>query len=355
MRKTKVINLCKTNTYFRIRQSAFSYFETQESFGIFVFPTQPFETKMTTTSDYLWGIDLGGTKIECVVVRASTHDIVHRQRLPTEAHLGYSHILNQIKTLLSDVAQQLDCSPNAVGFSTPGTLDPSTQTMKNCNTTAMNGQPMHRDLEALLGVPIALANDANCFVLAETHQGAVAQLAPDAQVVFGVILGTGVGGGLVINGQLIHGKHGIGGEWGHILFDPAGDPCYCGKNGCNEMVFSGPKLEKKYAQLSGQSLRLPAIYARHKEGIDPFATQTIQFLTTSFGRAISGIINVLDPDVVVIGGGVGQIEELYTDGVEELKKYIFNSGIVQTKFLKPQLGDSAGVFGAIELVRGLTK
>lgn len=308
---------------------------------------------MTKTSDYLWGIDLGGTKIECVVVHASSQEIVYKQRLPTEAHLGYSHILNQIKKLLSEVAQALQSKPNAVGFSTPGTLDPRTKTMKNCNTTAMNGQPMHRDLEELLGIPIALANDANCFVLAETHQGAVATYAPNAQVVFGVILGTGVGGGVVVNGQLIHGKHGIGGEWGHILFDPAGDPCYCGKSGCNEMVFSGPKLEKKYAELSGNSLRLPAIYARHKEGIDPYATQTIQFLTASFGRAISGIINVLDPDVVVIGGGVGQIEELYTDGMEELKKYIFNSGDVQTQFLKPLLGDSAGVFGAIELVRGL--
>ncbi len=296
-----------------------------------------------------WGIDLGGTKIECAVYDFQSNEILTRQRLPTEASQGYEHILNQIQTLLNQVEKSIGSAPEGIGFSTPGILDPRTHTMKNCNTTAMNGQPMHQDLEDLLKVPIRIANDANCFALAEANQGAAANLS--AEVVFGVILGTGVGGGVVVRNQLITGRHGIGGEWGHIVYDPAGPPCYCGKSGCNEMIFSGPKLEKFYFDRTGNALNLAQIHARHQTGTDADATATIYHLITCFGRAISGVINVLDPDVIVIGGGVGQIPELYTEGVEEVKKYIFNSGRVETNFLRPALGDSAGVFGALELIR----
>lgn len=308
---------------------------------------------MSYTHSLGWGIDLGGTKIECAVYDFDKNEIIQRLRLPTEAAKGYDHILSQIQTLLQQVAVAVGSTPLAVGFSTPGILDPTTQTMKNCNTTAMNGRPMHQDLENLLQVPVRIANDANCFALAEATLGAAAGL--QAEVVFGVILGTGVGGGVVVRDQLITGRHGIGGEWGHIIFDPAGPPCYCGKSGCNEMIFSGPKLELFYQALTGIARPLATIHARHQSGEDPAATETIQHLIKCFGRAISGVINVLDPDVIVIGGGVGQIPELYTDGVEELKKYIFNSGTVQTQFLRPALGDSAGVFGALELIRPLLR
>jgi len=304
---------------------------------------------MSYTTTLGWGIDLGGTKIECAVYDFDQQKILLRQRLPTEAFKGYDHILHQIQTLINQVAASIGHRPKAVGFSTPGTLDPATQTMKNCNTTAMNGRPMHLDLENILQVPVRLANDANCFALAEATQGAAAHL--NAEVVFGVILGTGVGGGLVVHNQLITGRHGIGGEWGHILFDPEGPPCYCGKRGCNEMIFSGPKLELFYTELTGVSLPLASIHALHQAGKDPAATATVRHLIRCFGQAISAVINVLDPDVIVIGGGVGQIPELYTEGVNELKHHIFNSGTVQTQFLRPALGDSAGVFGALELIR----
>ncbi len=298
---------------------------------------------------YLWGVDLGGTKIEGIVIHAETNAILARERVPTEADQGYAHILAQISRLIEILKEKTGKAPEALGFSTPGTVDPATQTMKNCNTTAMNGQNLKKDLEEHFGIRIELANDANCFALAEATEGAAKGL--NAQVVFGVILGTGVGGGVVVNGKVIQGTHGIGGEWGHNTFDPEGEDCYCGRKGCNETVFAGPALEKYYEKLSGQRLPLKEVYRRHVAGQDPFATQTVDFLTESFAKAVSYIVNVLDPDVIVFGGGVSHIEEIYTDGREKLKKHIFNNRKVDTLFLKPKLGDSAGVFGAVQLVR----
>ena len=297
----------------------------------------------------LWGVDLGGTKIEGVVIDADSNDVLVRERIPTEADQGYAHILSQIGQLIRILREKTGHSPEAIGFSTPGTLDPGTQAMKNCNTTAMNGQNLKKDLEDLLKVRIELANDANCFALAEATKGAAKDV--DARVVFGVILGTGVGGGVVVNGRVLHGRHGIGGEWGHNTFDPEGELCYCGRRGCNEGIFAGPALEKYYEKLSGRKLPLQEVYQRHLEKIDPLATQTVDYLTDSFAKAVSYIVNVLDPDVIVFGGGVSHIEELYTDGPEKLKAHIINNRKVETLFLKPQLGDSAGVFGAIELIR----
>lgn len=300
----------------------------------------------------LWGIDLGGTKIEGVIMNADTNEILLRKRIPTEADKGYEHIISQVARLVDLLKEETGLVPAAVGFSTPGALDPTTQTMKNCNTTCMNGQPMKKDIEAALGLPIEIANDANCFALAEATMGIVKDAVPDAQVVFGIILGTGVGGGVVVNGQVLNGRHGIGGEWGHNVLDDDGIDCYCGKKGCNETIFAGPSLQRYYTQLSGKSLIMKEIYQLHQAGTDPHATATIKHLIKSFGKAISYIINVIDPDAIVIGGGVGNVDELYTEGPEELKNWIFNSRVVETPFLKPKLGDSAGVFGAAELVRG---
>src|SRR5215213_4171277 len=161
----------------------------------------------------IWGIDLGGTKIECAVLDEN-HEVLIRKRIPTEAHKGYPHILGQIKKLITEVSSELGEQPVCVGFATPGVLAPDTKTMKNCNTLSMNGQPMDKDLEKLLGVPVKIANDANCFALAEALMGAGKDL-PDAEVVFGVIMGTGVGGGLVVHHKIINGLQNLGGEWGH--------------------------------------------------------------------------------------------------------------------------------------------
>lgn len=305
---------------------------------------------MKTTGGNLWGVDLGGTKIECAILdRQNPTRVIIRKRIDTEASKGYTHILQQVKRLVDEVATELNESPVQVGFATPGVLDPRTQTMKNCNTVCMNGQAMASDLAAILGCEVSLANDANCFALAETHLGAVLDVHPGAEIVFGVIMGTGVGGGLVAHGKVVKGVHGIGGEWGHNILEEGGDPCYCGKSGCVEHVISGPALELFYERHSGQKMRMPQIMHAYFAGNDPVALATVDRMLENFGRAISTLINVLDPDVIVIGGGVGNIDLLYTEGYNRIKKYIFNSGEVNTPIVKPKLGDSAGVFGAAML------
>ncbi len=299
---------------------------------------------------YHWGVDLGGTKIECAVLNRQdpTHVII-RERIDTEAFKGYDHIISQVGKLIDSVSSQIGSRPKVVGFATPGVLNPATQTMKNSNTTCMNGQPMGVDLAIVLNCEVRLANDANCFALAETLLGVVKDVNPKAKVIFGVIMGTGVGGGLVVNGQVIEGLHGIGGEWGHNILEQDGDPCYCGKAGCVEKVISGTALESFYEQKSGQKRKLRDIIAAYQAKTDVHAEATVERLVDYYAKAISTIINVIDPDVIVIGGGVGNIELLYSEGFERIKQYIFNSGEVLTPIVKPKLGDSAGVFGAAML------
>jgi predicted NBD/HSP70 family sugar kinase len=239
--------------------------------------------------------------------------------------------------------------PERIGFGTPGVLDPVLQTMKNCNSTALNGMPLKKDLEDILKLPVVLANDANCFALAETHWGAVKQKAPESRMVFGIILGTGVGGGIVMDEKIWTGRHGIAGEWGHNFLDESGGPCYCGKSGCVETVISGPALERYYEGITGKKIRLKEIVARHEQGTDDAASKTIHRLCHFFGKAVSVVTNLLDPDVLVIGGGVGNIDAIYTQGLQSLKQFIFNNA-VEVPVIKPILGDSAGVFGAAALV-----
>ena len=302
-----------------------------------------------------WGIDLGGTKIEGVILSSPSPDaVVIRQRIDTEAHLGYHHIVDRIVLLINQLKAETGYLPDKIGFATPGTLDPRSQTMKNCNTTCLNGQPLKQALLDRLGVDVNLANDANCFALAEATLGAVPAVASNFQTMFGVIMGTGVGGGLVVRGAdgrafVVNGKQGIGGEWGHNILEENGYDCYCGKKGCNEQVISGPALQRFYLEQSGQKRTMKEIVERHRTGIDPIATLTMERLLMYFGRAISVITNIIDPDVIVLGGGVGNIDELYTDGVEQLRNYIFNNRVVETPIIRPKLGDSAGVFGAAML------
>ncbi|MFD1314888.1 ROK family protein [Namhaeicola litoreus] len=299
----------------------------------------------------LCGIDLGGTKIEGVLLTLSDKgfDVLERHRIPTEAEKGYEHILQQIKKIVGHLEEKGSIKIDTLGIGTPGTLDPHTQTLKNCNAVCLNRQPFKKDLEKVLGIPIEIANDANCFALAEATLGAVPEKVPHAQVVFGIIMGTGVGGGIVINGKVLQGKHGIGGEWGHNFLHESGGPCYCGQIGCVETIISGTGLEKFYFQQTGTKRNLKEILERFKVGNDPIAKKTMERLIHYFGKGIASIINVLDPDAIVIGGGVGNIDLLYKEGVESAKNYIFNTSI-DTVFLKPKLGDSAGVFGAAMLV-----
>ena len=300
--------------------------------------------------DALWGIDLGGTKIEVVVMESlDPQSILLRDRIPTEAAKGYEHILSQIQILVDNAAKKLDKRPRVIGIGTPGAMDPYTRAMKNSNTTVLNGRPFLPDLIKKLGIPVFMANDANCFALAEAKMGAIKEKVPNAKLVFGIILGTGVGGGIVYKGEVWNGNHGIGGEWGHNFLDESGGQCYCGKVGCVETVISGTGLQKYYQQQTGEFRKLKEILKRHHQGIDEHATDAIKRLINFFGLGVSSIINLLDPDVIVVGGGVGNIDLLYDQGLKSIEKYIFNPSL-RTPVIKPLLGDSAGVFGAAALV-----
>ena len=292
----------------------------------------------------LFGIDLGGTKVEGVVIKSKDDpSVLARFRVPTEQEGGYSHIIGQVERVVKELERQTNIKAEKIGIGTPGTHDPITNTHKNSNTTCINGLPFKQDLSAQLGITVNLANDANCFAIAEANLGIVKDFMPNAEVVFGVIMGTGVGGGVVINNKVINGRQGIAGEWGHNYLDSVGGKCYCGKVGCVETVFSGPALERYYASLTGNKLKLKEIMSSLET--DPAAMATKNHLIKQFGKAIAYIINILDPDAIVLGGGVGNVRELYTEGVAEAAKHIFNKRM-DTVFLKPKLGDSAGVFGA---------
>lgn len=294
----------------------------------------------------IWGIDLGGTKIEGVVLESQESSrVLSRMRIPTEQEHGYRHIINQIVKLVDMLRQDSGLQPPRIGIGTPGAFDPNTGLHKNSNTTCLNGMPFRDDLQEALDLPLQMANDANCFAVAEARLGAVKEALPDAKVVFGVIMGTGVGGGVVIEGKVLNGKQGIAGEWGHNFLDDSGGPCYCGKTGCVETIISGPALERYYESISGKNRRLKDIVERAESGTDPHAEKTMERLVYYFGKGLSGVINVLDPDAVVLGGGLGNIDRLYTDGLDSVRQFVFNTRL-DTTFLRPKLGDSAGVFGA---------
>src|SRR5882757_3393828 len=233
------------------------------------------------------GIDLGGTKIEGVILRSVTDPTpIVRTRIDTEASRGYEHIVSQMARLVAEMEKASGLKPRAIGIGTPGVLDPTLQTMKNCNTVVLNGKPLKKDIENALQLHIEMANDANCFALAETQWGVVRRSAPGARLVFGIIMGTGVGGGIVMDGKIWNGRHGIGGEWGHNFLDESGGPCYCGKTGCVEQVLSGPALEKFYTGVTGKKKNLKDIYTSAQNGSDPVAVKTMERLVHFFGMAL---------------------------------------------------------------------
>jgi fructokinase len=294
------------------------------------------------------GLDLGGTKIEGVLVRGPDDDleVLERLRVPTGGEQGYEHILRQAL----GVAEALDRAaggPVPVGIGMPGSVTREGR-VKNSNTTCLNGTFFRRELASRLGRPAAFANDANCFALAEARLGA----ARGARLVFGVILGTGVGGGLVIDGAVREGPQSICGEWGHMVLRPESDRvCYCGRRGCVETHLAGPWVERDFRRRGGPALGLPEILARRAAG-DDLAAACVEAWLDDFGRAIANLINVLDPDAVVLGGGVSRADCLYDEGRARVAKYVFTDELL-TPILRHALGDSAGVLGGAMLARGL--
>jgi fructokinase len=285
------------------------------------------------------GIDLGGTKIEAAVVDDADGRVVRRERVATESARGYEHVVERVgdlgERLLASVP---DCA--GLGIGTPGAVSSRDGRMKNCNTTCLNGRALPADLARRLGRPVRIENDANCFALAEARLGA----GRGARLVFGVIMGTGVGGGIVIDGRLWRGAQHIAGEWGHHAVDPAGPECYCGRRGCVETLIAGPAVERRYRQRGGLALRVDAIAQRARAG-EELARAVVDELLEHFGRSLANLIAILDPDVVVLGGGLSNLDELYEGGRVAVARYLFNDEM-RTPLLRNQLGDSAGVIGA---------
>jgi len=296
-----------------------------------------------------WGIDLGGTKIEGVILDDVLRPVV-RHRVVTGQHQGYGHILMQIRRLVETMAEKSGLErPAAIGIGTPGRADGSEGVISNSNTVCLNTLPLKRDLQESLGMEVLIENDANCFVLAESMLGAGRdEMARPGATAFGIIIGTGVGGGIVSDGRLLRGAHGIAGEWGHNPLPGEHGACYCGRRGCVETVISGPALERYYAAISGRRAPLKEIVSA--SGREEAARKTVDRLVCSFGTALGAVINILDPDLVIIGGGVGNIRQLYSpEARRAVAANVFNHSF-DIPLLPPLLGDSAGVFGAALLV-----
>ncbi len=296
----------------------------------------------------IWGIDLGGTKIEGAIMdECRPETALVRERVPTESAQGYDHIIAQAVRLVEKLEQQSGQKrPARIGIGTPGNTNPNDGLLYHSNTQCLNGRPFQRDLSAAVGAEIVIANDANCMALAEAVLGA----ARGYETMIGLILGTGVGGGLVVDGRIVQGRHGIAGEWGQIVLDPEGPVSAYGTRGTVESYLAGPALERCYERLTGTRKPLPEIVRAAEANEDPAAVKTMDQLVTRFAQAVSILINIFDPHAIVVAGGVSNIDLIYSARMREaLQKHVFQQDF-STAILRPQLGDSAGVFGAGMLV-----
>lgn len=286
------------------------------------------------------GIDLGGTKTEAILL-SPDGSVLWRQRQPTPRRDGYGAILTVVAELIGAATAQLPAdAPHTVGIGIPGSIDAATKLVRNANSTCLIGQPLQTDLERLIGRPVQVRNDADCFTLAECRAGA----GRGYGLVFGVIVGTGCGGGICIGGVVREGPHRLAGEWGHLSVDRDGAACYCGNRGCVETLISGSGVEAAFLREHGQRLSMDEIVAQARAG-EPRCRKVFERFLDDFGRCLGGLISILDPDAVVLGGGLSNIAELYTVGRDHVRRYAFHDNL-QTPILQNRLGDSAGVFGA---------
>jgi fructokinase len=289
------------------------------------------------------GVDLGGTKIEGVAI-GDRGEVLARRRIPTPRD-DYEATLRAVAAIVADLESETGRT-GSVGVATPGALSPTTGRIKNANSVWLNGRPLARDLEVVLLRRVRIANDADCFALSEATDGA----ATGARVVFGVILGTGVGGGIVVDGRVVTGPNAIGGEWGHNPMPwpaPAewpGLPCYCGRTGCIETVLSGPGMSRDHRGSSGEDVPAAEI-ARRAEAGETLALATIRRYEERLARALASVVNLLDPDAIVLGGGISNVTRLYESVPALWGAYVF-SDRVDTRLVPPRHGDASGVRGA---------
>jgi len=282
------------------------------------------------------GIDLGGTKIEGILTDENYQNIT-RKRIPTNQDDGYNSILRSIKNLVLELAQESN-EKTSIGICTPGALSLNSGLIKNSNTQCLIGQDLQNDLKNILHHEVSIENDANCFALAEASLGA----GKNSNLVFGIIMGTGVGGGIIIDGKIHHGRTNIAGEWGHHCLHSDGNTCYCGNKGCVETYISGPALEKTWLELSNLNQKLPDIL---QSSNNPNFLSWKKMFLDNFALALANVIDILDPDMIILGGGLSNIDFLYDEGKNLVYQNVF-SDIIDTPIVKNQLGDSAGVFGA---------
>jgi predicted NBD/HSP70 family sugar kinase len=289
------------------------------------------------------GIDLGGTKTEGIAL-GDQGNVLVRRRLATPRR-DYRATVATVAKMIADIERTLGAK-GSVGVGTPGAIAPASGRMDNCNSTWLNGMPLREDLEVALDRPVRIANDANCLVLSEATDGAGAE----HDVVFGVILGTGVGGGISIGGRLIEGINAIAGEWGHNPLpgpgagETPGPLCYCGRNGCVETWLSGPGMASDHLRANGERLQAAAIAERAARG-ERSALATLERYCDRLARSLASVINVLDPDVIVVAGGVSNVEALYRRVPELWGHHIFAQR-VDTRLVRALHGDSSGVRGA---------
>lgn len=299
----------------------------------------------SATEPYRIGIDLGGTKIEALLLDPAGEERL-RRRIATprdeRAEIEYDAICEAVSRLVQQAAGEIPAgAAHTIGIGIPGTIQRENGLVQNANTTSLNGRPLQRDIESRLKHPVGMENDANCFTLAEATMGAARGYA----LVFGIIMGTGCGGGICCKGRLHTGRHRIAGEWGHFSVDPHGARCYCGNLGCVETKISGGGVARAFGKRYGRALTLEQIVAGYRRRDDTECVAAFEQFIEDYGRCVGGMISLLDPDCVVLGGGVSNIEELYTAGLASVRRYAFHE-CIQTPILKNQLGDSAGVFGA---------
>lgn len=297
---------------------------------------------MKSQKKYRLGIDLGGTKIEGVVL-SGNNKILARKRTRTPSGSNQEKSYQAIISALVQLINQLENETKSLtdtGIGTPGTISSRTGLIKNSNTVCLNGKPLQQDIEQALGREIRIANDANCFTLSESRDGAGAPYS----TVFGIIMGTGVGGGIVCNKKIQTGRMGIAGEWGHNPLIENGPDCYCGRKGCIETLLSGPALTAAHVRNGGLAIEPQAIIEQAAQG-DVIAMETMENFVAYFGRAVASVINILDPDAIVLGGGLSNIELLYDRGRKAIEPHIFSDDFT-TPVLRNHHGDSSGVLGA---------
>ncbi len=291
------------------------------------------------------GVDLGGTKTEIILTGENVFNTIERKRVPTIKNQGYQRLIAQIADLINAFLGLVNQGEEVmIGIGIPGSIFLPTGLVQSANTQCLIGHPLKKDLETLINHEISIENDANCFALSEALIGA----GQGHESVLGMIMGTGMGGGIVFSGKLWKGTYGNAGEWGHMALIVNGAECWCGQRGCMELYLSGTGIQRLYQERTGKERMLPEIYQDYHSGNDPISVEVIQELIFNFGRGMANLIAIFDPSIIVVGGGVSNLPVLYTEGAASANRQAFRPEL-PIPIVQSKLGDSSGIYGAAML------